>query len=219
VGRRSLLRDRAYQLLRARIVSGQLPPGTSLGEDRLAAELNVSRTPLRDAFRQLAEEGFVEHEPFKGVRVARLTPDCVREIFLIREALESVAAREACLSIPADALASMRLHFTHLQARIAVGDLSDVGDGIHDLLFEHCPNTRLRRLVGVYLAHVQWVQHYARSVPGRLVAAYQEHLALLSALEARDPELAGLAAATHIRRTLKDVLAALDSGTQAQHAG
>jgi DNA-binding GntR family transcriptional regulator len=203
-----ILRDGVYQTLRERIISGQIPPGAPLGEARLAGELRVSRTPLREALRQLAEEGFVEYMPHKGARVARLTQELIREVFLIRESLEGVAAREAAKKMDASRLVALRERFEALRPLVAQGDLTDVGDLIHEVLFSFCGNQRLVRLMSASLGQVQWFQRMATKVPGRLLAAFREHDSILSALESGDPEWAESVTRAHIRNTLDDLLAA-----------
>lgn len=204
---KTILRDGVYRTLRERIISGQILPGTPLGEERIALELKVSRTPLREALRQLAEEGFVEHTPHKGARVLQLTPELIREVFLIRESLEGVAAREAAQRIDEAHLTSLRQRFEALRPLVAQGDLTDVGDMIHEELFSICGNQRLQRLMSAYRGQVQWFQQVATRVPGRLLASFREHESILSAIESRDPEWAESVTRAHIRNTLRDLLA------------
>ena len=212
---KAILRDGVYETLRAHIIAGQLTPGEALGEERLAAELNVSRTPLREALRKLSEEGFVEYKPFRGARVIQPTPELVREIFLIREALEGVAAREAALHVAAGRLHALRQHLEELRPLVARGEVGDVGDAIHELLFSECHNNKLLQMMSVYLGLVRWFQHLATLVPGRLVQAFREHDSILSALEARDPEWAESVARAHVRNTLRDLLESLKQKTGA----
>lgn len=87
------LRDRAYQELRRRIVSTELAPGQRLVERDLAAELEVSRIPLREALRLLEADGLVVLVPHKGALVSPFTPADVRDLFDVRESLEALAAR------------------------------------------------------------------------------------------------------------------------------
>ena len=211
---RAILRDGVYRTLRQRIVSGHIPPGANLGEASLAAELKVSRTPVREAIRQLYEEGFVEYTPHKGARVAEPTPEMVREVFDIREALEAIAAREAAPRTDPARLTALREHFEILRLRIARGDLSDVGDRIHAELFHACGNERLKRLMSVYRSQVTWFQHVAAQVPGRLLRAFREHESILSALESRDPDWAEGVTRAHVRNTLRDLLHSLEQATE-----
>jgi DNA-binding GntR family transcriptional regulator len=205
-----ILRDRVYGTLREDIISGQLAPGTTLGEERLASELKVSRTPLREALRQLSGEGFVEFLPHKGARVIQLTPELLQDVFLIREALEGIAAREAARKIDSARRISLRERFETLKPLVAQGDLSDVGDMIHEEIFSICENQRLTRLMSACSGQVVWFQRIAERLPGRLMNSFRDHECILNALECRDPEWAEGIARAHIRNVLQDLLHALD---------
>ena len=201
-----VLRDQVCDALRARIVDGRLPPASVLREERLAAELEVSRTPLREAIRQLAEEGFVEQAPRRGARVAALTPEMVQEVYEVREALEGLAARLAAQRIDDFRVAGLKTHLDELRPKIAAGDLSDTGDTIHEEIFAACGNSRLQRLMAVYRGKVEWIQRRAFQISKRLERAYQEHESILRALECRDPEWAESAVRRHIRNTLAELM-------------
>lgn len=88
---RALLSDQAYELLRARMLSQALPPGTRLVESVIARELQVSQAPIRDALRRLAHEGFVLQLPRRGSFVARMSTEEAHQGYEIRAALEVVA--------------------------------------------------------------------------------------------------------------------------------
>ena len=87
------LREQTTKVLYNAIVGGQIRPGTQLKESRLAAELGVSRGPLREAMRQLVEEGLLESIPYRGTFVRPLTPENIREIYSFRTVQESFAFR------------------------------------------------------------------------------------------------------------------------------
>src|SRR5919201_6943356 len=82
------LERRVYERLRAEIGSGQLRPGEQVVEARLAAELGVSKTPVREALIRLQRDGLVEIEPYRGARVRELSPRDVHEILELRRLLE-----------------------------------------------------------------------------------------------------------------------------------
>jgi DNA-binding GntR family transcriptional regulator len=201
-----VLRDQVCNALRSSIIEGRLPPSTLLREERLAAELQVSRTPLREAIRQLAEEGFVEQAPRRGARVASLTPDMVREVYEVREALEGMAARLAAQRIDDSRVARLKERLENLRPRIAAGDFSDTGDLVHEEIFAACGNSRLRRLMAVYRGKVAWIQRTAFRMSERLDLAYQEHESIVRALECRDSEWAEAAVRRHIRNTLAELM-------------
>lgn len=93
--RRSSTADEVVALLRARIVSGELPPGTQLREVHLAREVGISRPTLREALQGLRQEGLVRHEPHRGMFVATLGAAEIRDIYSVRRVIEAPAARAA----------------------------------------------------------------------------------------------------------------------------
>ena len=91
--KRSTLMDRAFQQIREAIRSGKLKPGDRLVETQLAAEMQISRFPIREALRYLEKEGLVETMPFKGTYVAQLTEKDMEELYSLRSAIEELAVR------------------------------------------------------------------------------------------------------------------------------
>lgn len=226
--------------LRDKILSGAIPPGASLSEERLATEFAVSRTPLREAIRQLADAGLVAHRPHRGARVNELSPQLAREVFEIRESLEGLASRLAAERMPDSSIERLQAEFELLREQVSAGDLSDVGDGIHGKILDACGNERLQRMIAVHSDQVSWIQSSCYRVGGDLRQAFQtvlppllgargraaverslqrafrEHEAILLAIAAHDPEWAETAMRAHIRATLNDVLAALASARAAE---
>ncbi|MBS1894541.1 MAG: GntR family transcriptional regulator [Actinobacteria bacterium] len=100
--RRSSTADEVVALLRARIVSGELPPGTQLREVHLAREVGISRPTLREALQGLRQEGLVRHEPHRGMFVATLGAAEIRDIYSVRRVIEAPAARAAHRASAAD---------------------------------------------------------------------------------------------------------------------
>ena len=199
-------KDAAYLALLDRIFQGQIAPGSALREVRLAQDLGISRTPLREAIRQLSRDGLVECLPHCGARVIQPDEQLVSDIFQIREALEGIAAREAAGHFVAERVCELREYFEKLRVKIAAGDDGDVGDRIHGEILTACRNAELSALMGKYREMISWFQRLASQVPGRLVDAYREHEAILCAIEARDAEWAERAARAHVRNTLRDLL-------------
>ena len=199
-------KDEAYFALRERIFQGMIPPGSPLREVRLAEDLGVSRTPLREAIRQLSRDGLVECPPHCGARVMQPTQKLVSDVFQIREALEGIAVREATGDFPRERLRQLREYFDDLRVRITAGDDGDVGDRIHEEILTVCRNVELSALMGKYREMISWFQRLASQVPGRLVESYREHEAILSAIEAGDAEWAERVARVHVRNTLRDLV-------------
>jgi DNA-binding GntR family transcriptional regulator len=200
------------EYLRKQIVTGRISPGSTIREEHIAKVLDVSRTPVREALRKLAEEGLLEYIPHRGARLLEPTPSTVAEVFEIREALEGIAARQAASRVPIEQLVRVRSEFEKIRVKVASGDLSDVGDGIHQEILANCENRRLERLMSVYRLQVGWLQQAAARLPGRLEEAFREHDGILSALECHDPEWAESATRAHIRNTRRILLEALANG-------
>ncbi len=203
---RRVLPEQLCDELRTHIIEGRLSPGSLLREERLAAKLDVSRTPLREAIRRLADEGFIEKPARKGARVVELTPETVREVYEVREALEGMAARLAAERIDAAHAARIRRYLDELRPKIEAGELSDTGDMIHEEIFAACGNSRVRRLMAVYRGKVAWIQRVTFQFSQRLERAYQEHESVVRALECGDPDWAEAAVRRHIRNTLAEWL-------------
>ena len=93
------MRDQIYPLVRRMILTGAIKPGEVIDEKAIAAQLNVSRTPVREAVKKLSDENLVEVVAQSGTRAARIARDEIAEAFLIRRALESESAAQAATRI------------------------------------------------------------------------------------------------------------------------
>ncbi len=158
---RSPLRDLAYQQIVDRVQLGQLPAGSRVRDIELAAQLGVSRTPVREALLRLAREGVLETSMGRGFTVRRLDPAEIREVGAILGALEALALR---LSPPASPARLDRLREIDRRLDRTRGDVSaclDLEDEWHRVLLEECPNRRLIDLITAL-----------RQVPRRYLAAY-----------------------------------------------
>ena len=111
----------ATDRLRHDILSGALPPGARLVEEQIRLQFGISRAPLREALRRLAEQGLVEHLPRRGVRVATLSDRDVEELFDVRDVLEQHAVRLA-LPVAAEALAGVRRELESMREAAGSGD-------------------------------------------------------------------------------------------------
>ncbi|GID94317.1 GntR family transcriptional regulator [Amorphoplanes digitatis] len=117
--------DLAYDRLSREILSGRTDPGERLVEEQLTRRLGISRAPLREALRLLAQQGLVEHIPRRGVRVATLSDDDVRELYEVRDVLE----RHAVACIPPDAdLAAVRAALEVMRKATEAGDRLAIAD-------------------------------------------------------------------------------------------
>ena len=197
--------DAVYEVLRRSILDGELPPGHRLRSDVLANDLNVSRTPVREALRKLETEGLVDASR-SGLVVRQSTEEDLIEIFYLREALEGMAARLAAENATRVEIDELQALFEDMEAVAARGDIALVrkltGE-FHLLVCRASHNKRLMQSLQGLLDHVRQAQSSTLYMPGRPADALKEHRALLRAIEKRDPDLAETIARQHRRKTLE----------------
>lgn len=217
---KSSLADAAYDRLLEAILSGRWPGGTELSEVALAAELQVSRTPIHEALRRLGADGLVHVGTSGPARVAEFGRDDLVEIYEMRACLETVAAEQAAARLTEDQINELREAAAPLADRsirnwTAKALQFDVL--FHDRIAEACGNGRLRREIRKY-RHL--VRAFCRMSGGvdNLWAAYEEHLVILDALAARQSHAAGRAMKEHIANRLVAVLRELPEPTAAKKA-
>ena len=216
-GRHLTLRDQVLVELRRRIVEAEYPPGERLREDRLAQDFGVSRNPVREALRVVEAEGFVHVEPRRGAVVA--TPDerTMRDLFAVRALLEPLAARLAAERATSADLIGLRGLLEAARTATDEGDYARVAQlntALHARVAELSGNRWVVQFSATMYRHVQWV--FRLGAPVRAVHSWREHVRLVEALEARDPEAAERAAAEHVLAARQ---AAVDDGAHADGTG
>jgi DNA-binding GntR family transcriptional regulator len=202
------LKDRAYRAIKEAILTLSLEPGTALVESDLAAQLGISKTPVRDALQELEREGFVARVPFKGTYVTDLTAQDVSEIFQLRAVLEGLAARLATPVFTAEELAQLTQNLDDAEAALAAGDLalcSEKSRSLHQAIIAHAGNERLRQIIRNLDDHVQRLRIMSDRITGRLSISLQEHRRVLETLYARDPAAAEAAIRDHLFSVLQDL--------------
>ncbi len=177
------LREDVRQTVLDRILSGELPPGSRITESRLAAELGVSRTPLREALFNLESEGFVRSDLARGFSVAPLSVREVRESYPILQTLEALALRSiGQLAVSAaPELRRINDELAAVAGNSARGQLLD--HQWHDVLLAACPNRRLLDLIARLKETVsRYERLYMRDV-SLVAASVAQHLRVIEALE------------------------------------
>ena len=193
------LADAAYRRISEAMLSGELAPGSRLVMDTLAARLQISRTPVRDALHRLEREGLLEPAGRRGFVVRRPGPDAVRHLFEAREAVEVFAARRVAELGTAHEVAAAidkaeRMDLAQPSAAFAANLL------VHRAVVEATGNAQLVDLFDAVWSRARTVQAYSRYFQRELVhlPIRDVHQELLDALAA-DPERAAAAMREHIR--------------------
>lgn len=131
---RTALREQIREVLLERILKGELQPGDRIVELQIARELGTSQAPVREALSELQSLGFVEHEPYRGTRVRRITEEELAEIYPVRAALEDLAAQEAASKLDGR-VGELESEFDAMRDAADRHDLQDLA--AHDATFHH----------------------------------------------------------------------------------
>ncbi|GAA5165222.1 GntR family transcriptional regulator [Pseudonocardia eucalypti] len=195
--------------MREAILDGVLAPSTWLREDELAGAFEVSRTPVREALRRLADEGLAVKTAHHGTVVAPLSLEDVLALYVVREQLEGLAARLAATRCPDGLVEQLDQIGARMRASTDSTDgthggradqLSKQNLEFHRVLRAAAANTYLDRFLGQVEHAVRRLPVSTLSDPERARQAIEEHDAIVRAIEARDPDAASEAAAQHMRR-------------------
>ena len=184
------LSERVYKILMESIVSGDLLPGTELREQHVAKQMGVSATPVREAFKRLASDGMIELIPYRGAVVKVLDQQEIREAYACREALEHLVAKEVIERV-------YRMIEGFRQAG-GVEEIAASSQEFDEYLYQLTGNRTLCDLLALLKGVISRDRKYSAGSPERQQAIYQEHRAIVEALDRRDLEGAKRAISRHI---------------------
>ncbi|WP_157156924.1 GntR family transcriptional regulator [Diaminobutyricimonas sp. LJ205] len=208
--------DKAYRTLREEIVGWQLRPGSVLGEVEQSTRLGVSRTPLREALSRLTADGLVAQQAGRGLVVTDVSQSTIRELFEVRRALEVQAARLAAVRGDADEFRALEAEFLAVPTLLESDDPDrhgyyDLVERFDDALDDAVGNPYLVGALRGLRTHLARVRRLAKDDVARLRSAASEHLLIVQAIVARDPELAEHATHVHLHHALQNALATTQS--------
>lgn len=215
------LREVVCESLRDAIRKGILKPGERIMEIKLAEELGVSRTPVREAIRKLELEGYVVMMPRRGTYVADMSIRDINEIFEIRTALESLSNGLAAEHITEDELEHLQRLLVIIGGYIKEGDMDKIVETdieFHDLLYHAARNNRLVGIISNLRDQLTRFRTLSMSYPGRLEATLDEHRAIVEAIANDDDRAARKAAEHHMENSEKTLLKAMDAQKKQQEA-
>ena len=196
-----------YETLKKKIIDNSLRPGEPLIEATFSKDLKISKTPVREALQQLERDGFVENVPGRGCFVSRISFQDVKELFEIREILECEVVKRAALKGNVEKVDAVRRKFESQEnnGEKSSQTLFKAGDRIHLYLFESFGNSRLNEIYRRLQEHVERmrIHFFNEAHEERSKEAYKEHVEILDALAARNPERAENAVRTHLRNSIE----------------
>ncbi len=194
--RRGNLKDKVAGHLRALILSGGIRPGAKIDQDGLAEELRLSKLPVREALIELASEGLVDNVPRRGAFVSALTPEDVRDHFLVYGRVAALAAERAAVTMSDEALAQLNHRLAEMGGTDDPGELARLNHEFHRLINLAGGSRRLSSVLGLLARNVPF--DFFRFAPGWTDHAHEDHIRIAQAIGRRDPAVAGATMNDHL---------------------
>jgi DNA-binding GntR family transcriptional regulator len=208
-----LLSQKAYRILKTRIIKGDLKPGEKLLENKIAEQLGVSRTPVREALRELTAEGFVETTPNQAIIVSTVTFDEIWDLLQIRGVLEGLAAKVAAKKISPEKIEKfnkiidqMKYHLVNKStSKKNILNFSKLDIEFHDLILNICGNRWLIQIHNNLKNHIERFRIRSFSIPGTFSKSLNEHCKILDAIKKGDSELAEKLSKIHMEKAYENI--------------
>jgi DNA-binding GntR family transcriptional regulator len=217
------LREQVLELLRGAILDFRLKPGQRLIERELIDQIGVSRTTIREVLRELAAEGLVATIPQKGAVVVVPSAEEAAEIYEVRGALESLAARRFVGRASDEQVRELRAAFEEF-ARVGERSPDDTRtilgakDRLYEVLLDGAGSSAIRSMLGSLQARVRLLRATSLTQPGRAARSVEEMRAVIEAIEARDADAAAAACAEHVSQAASAGLAESERASAAPAA-
>lgn len=195
------LRGRVFHKLRDDILSGKYEEHEELKEVAIGEELGVSRTPVREAFRQLELEGLIQIIPNKGAYVTGITEKDVQDIYMIRSLLEGLCARWATEHITKEQMEEMEenIYLAKFHAQKGhLDQLAELDNRFHDIMYEACNSKMLEHQLKDFHQYVLRVRKKTLNNANRGPKSNEEHEQIMEAIKAGDADLAEKLANQHM---------------------
>ncbi|MQA06896.1 MAG: FCD domain-containing protein [Streptosporangiales bacterium] len=206
--RGSTARDVVVAEVRRRILDLTYEPGVGLGENEIAAELGVSRTPVREALILLANEGLIEIYPQVGTFVSRIDRDAVADAQFIREALETASMRELAGNVDDRHLGRLRGILDQQRTAVAAVDVDQffgLDEDLHRTMLELAGHGAAWTVVSAAKAHLDRARRACLPVADTLDRMLEQHTDIVDRLASRDPDAAEEALRAHLRQVFQDI--------------
>jgi DNA-binding GntR family transcriptional regulator len=197
--------DKAYELLKQRVVAGTYGPGAQLKEEHIARELDVSRTPIRVALKRLVQDGLATADVGRGVRVSEWTEFDIQETYELRGLLEGHAAELAAqrggvvLAERLDALNAQMAKELAVKGGSNAEQLQAINSEFHRAILEASGSPRLRAMLAGLIDMPVVIRSYFISTREDLLQSWHHHRDLAAAVRAGDAQLARRAMQLHLR--------------------
>lgn len=193
--RKTLLRDKIYEMLKEAIFSGELEPGERIIETRLADEMGISRTPIREAIRHLESEGYIESMNNGGVKVSEITEDDIIEWHEIKLVFDELAMKKTIDNVTEEVIEILKEDLNEVEKALNQENIDDeeiinLNTDFHDKMYEISGNKMIKTIKDDYQKYNYMMRKYLSKIEGRHQQALLEHKEILKAIIDRDKEKA-----------------------------
>ncbi len=216
---RKPLKEEIFDVLHEKIIAGKVHPGEWLRQEDIAKQLGVSMTPVREALDLLVSVGLAERVPYRGVRVPQPTEAEIVEAYAMRLLLEAAGARAAALKRKQAHVDELKLILSRMKGLLSLDDMStlrQLSRQFHQSVVAIGENSTLDKFYGMVMnSFPDWMLYeylfrHTDLLASSLSDEYQEHMALVEAIEAGDADLAERMAIAHIRQLGEELVEYLD---------
>lgn len=203
------LRGRVFHKLREDILNGKYKEHEELKEVAIGEELGVSRTPVREAFRQLELEGLIQIVPNKGAYVTGINAKDVKDIYMIRSSLEGMCARLATENITPEQLEELEENVYLASFHASKGhmeQMAELDNRFHHILYEACDSKMLENLLQDFHQYVIRIRRKTLSTKERGIASNEEHRQIMEAIKAKNGAEAEKLATRHMNNAYDNMV-------------
>ncbi|MGD9044892.1 MAG: GntR family transcriptional regulator [Desulfobacterales bacterium] len=216
------LTEQVYQNLRHGIITGAVGGGTRLVETVLAAEMNVSRTPVREALHKLALEGFLYAIPRAGYIVEETSETDIKDLFTTRTAIEKIAVKWAIEKITPEELARLEMNLQKTDEILKSGATESMGDldaEFHEIIYRAARSKTLYKISQTLSDHTLRFRLACIHVPELARRAKQGHMKIFQAIQVKDSTMAEKMVEDHLDTVTIDILNHLEKMRQDAFVG
>ncbi len=199
--RRRPMRDQIYPIIRDLILTGVIKPGDAIDEKSIATQLNISRTPVREAVKKLSDEHLVDVVAQSGTRAAKVDAREIEQAYLIRRTLEMEIAFQAASRMTDAHIEALHdnygLHERAIEQK-KFAKAIEIDDGFHRIIAQIAELPRLLHMIEISKAHLDRCRHMLLPRAGEAALTLEQHRAIIRALNAKNPDAAREAIREHL---------------------
>ncbi|GBF33403.1 transcriptional regulator [Desulfocucumis palustris] len=209
------LTNKMFEILQNNILNGKYPQGEWLVESRLCEKFGVSRTPVREAIRQLEQEGLVKIIPNKGAVVSGVSAQDIKDIYTIRMLIEGLASRWAAEKITVSEIQELEEVIDLMRLYTEKNDvprLLKADSRFHSIIYNASKSKPLIHTLGTFHHYVQKARSTSFQTPGRAQKALEEHMAIFQAIVEHNANESEKLTYQHVKKAGDNLLKQLEKG-------